>query len=108
MVRIYIEKNHTAPAIDLVTQVTGWDEFPYGAGTALLLAMPAEMQSEKMSVLTQAVASYKAHEHTDAPMGDNFTQMIVRFGPRMPPKLALEAIDELLSQAKKSDQKCTG
>jgi len=61
-----------------------------------------------MSVLTQAVASYKAHEHTEAPLDDNFTQMIVRFGPRMPPKLALEAIDELLSQAKKSDQKGAG
>lgn len=108
IVRRYVEKKQFGPAMDLVTQVAGWDEFPYGAGTALLLVMPAEMQAEKMSILTQAVGSYKAHEHTEPPMGDNFTQMIVRFGPHMPPKVALEAIDELLSQAKKSDQKANG
>jgi len=106
IVRSYIEKKQYGPAMDLVTQVTGWDEFPYGSGTALLLAMPAEMQAEKMSLLTQAVASYKAHEHPGIVMGGGtFTDLLVRFGPRMPSKLALEAIDEVLSQAKKSDQK---
>jgi hypothetical protein len=34
--------------------------------------------------------------------------MIVRFGPKMPPKLALEAIDEILSQAKKSEEQVSG
>ncbi|MBZ5525226.1 MAG: hypothetical protein LAP21_23615 [Acidobacteriia bacterium] len=108
IVRRYIEKKQFSPAMDLITQVTGWDEFPYGSGTALLMAMPAEMQAEKMSLLTQAVASYKAHDHPGIQMGQGtLTEMMVRFGPKMPPKLALEAIDEILSQSKKSEEKAS-
>ncbi|HWZ43264.1 MAG TPA: hypothetical protein VNW97_07290 [Candidatus Saccharimonadales bacterium] len=108
IVRRYVEKKQYGPAMDLITQVTGWDEFPYASGTSLLMAMPAEMQAEKMTLLTQAVASYKAHDHPGVQVGQGtMTQMMVRFGAKMPPKLALEAIDELLSQAKKSEEKAS-
>lgn len=105
IVRRYAEKKQFEPAIELINQVTGWDEFPYGSGTQLMLAMPAEMSSEKLSLFTQAVNSYKNHEHGKRiMMGDgSLTNMIIRFGSKMPAKLTLEAIDEILSQAKKAD-----
>jgi hypothetical protein len=105
IVRRYAEKKQFEPAIELINQVTGWDEFPYGSGTQLLLAMPAEMSSERLSLFTQAVNSYKNHEHDKRiMMGDgSLTNMVVRFGPKMPAKLVVEAIDEILSQAKKAE-----
>ncbi len=105
MVRRYAEKKQFEPAMELINQVTGWDEFPYGSATQLMLAMPAEMSAERMSLFTQAVNSYKNHEHGKRiMMGDeSLTNMIIRFGSKMPAKLILEAIDEILSQAKKAD-----
>src|SRR5437660_972986 len=92
------------PAIELINQVTGWDEFPYGSATQLMLAMPAEMSSEKLGLFSQAVNSFKNHDHNrKIQMGDgSLTNMVVRFGSKMPAKVVLEAIDEILSQAKKS------
>lgn len=97
----YTQKKQFDKAIDLVQQMTSSDEFPYVAGTQLLEAMPAEMSGEKQALFASAVASYRAHEHKRIMMGSIET-MVARFGPSMPPKLALEAIDEILSQSKKN------
>ena len=105
IVRKYTEKKQFEPAIELINQVTGWDEFPYGSATQLMLAMPAEMSSEKLSLFSQAVNSYKNHDHSKRiMMGDgSLTNLVVRFGAKIPAKVVLEAIDEILSQAKKGD-----
>src|SRR5205085_786170 len=57
----------------------------------------------------QAVNSFKNHDHSKRiQMGDgSLTNMVVRFGPKLPAKLVMEAIDEILSQAKKSDGRST-
>ena len=55
-----------------------------------------------------AVANYRAHEHKGAfgTVGESsLTGLVVRFGDSMPPKLALEAIDEILSKARKNEDK---
>jgi len=105
IIRRYVDKKQFEPALELINQVAGWDEFPYESATQLLLAMPAEMSSEKMSLFAQAVNSYKNHDHNKRiMMGDgSLTNMVVRFGPKMPAKLVLEAIDEILGQAKKAE-----
>ena len=89
-------------------QVASLDEFPYAAGGRLMEALPAEMNAEKQTLFASAAASYRAHEHKGAfgTMGDNsFTGLLIRFGDSIPPKLALESIDEILSQARKNDVK---
>ncbi len=56
----------------------------------------------KMSLFSQALNSYKNHEHTSMNSRDgSLTGMVVRFGDKLPPKLVLQAIDEILTQAKK-------
>jgi hypothetical protein len=106
IIRRYAEKKEFAPAMELVTQISRYDEFPYGSAVKVLLAMPPEMTAEKQALFIQALNSYKNHEHNGVVVGDgSFTNMLVRFGPKMAPKLVLEAIDEILSQAKKSDDK---
>jgi hypothetical protein len=104
----YIEKKQFGKAVDLVEQVASLDEFPYAAGGRLLGALPAEMNAEKQTLFASAAASYRAHEHKGAfgTIGDNsFTALLIRFGDTVPPKLVLEAIDEILSQARKNDDK---
>jgi hypothetical protein len=109
IIRRYAEKKQFEPAIELINQVTGWDEFPYESGTQLMLAMPAEMSSEKLSLFAQAVNSFKNHDHNKRiQMGDgSLTNIVVRFGPKLPAKLVMEAIDEILSQAKKAEGRGT-
>ncbi|HEY4679077.1 MAG TPA: hypothetical protein VIJ01_18060 [Candidatus Angelobacter sp.] len=104
----YIEKKQFDKAIDLVEAVASLDEFPYAAGGRLMEALPAEMNAEKQTLFASAAASFRAHEHKGAfgTMGDNsFTGLLIHFGDSIPPKLALESIDETLSQARKNDVK---
>jgi hypothetical protein len=105
----YIEKKQFDKAFDLVQLVTSLDEFPYAAAGRLLEALPAEMNAEKQTLFASAAASYRAHEHKGAfggTIGNNsFTGLLIRFGDTIPPKLALEAIDEILSQTRKNEDK---
>jgi hypothetical protein len=103
----YAEEKQFDKAIDLVQQVTSLDEFPYPAAGRLLESLLPEMNAEKQTLFASAIASYRAHEHgTGATVGnDTFTDLVMRFGDSVPPKLALAAIDEILSQARKSDDK---
>lgn len=101
----YIESKNFEPAIDLVNQITRFDEFPYGTGGKLMLAMPEEMSGERMSLFAQAVNSYKNHEHKGVRVGsDTLSYMVASFGSRMPPKVVMQAVDEILSQARKSTE----
>jgi hypothetical protein len=98
----YVEKKQYGPAMDLITEMTRLDEFPYDSGTKLMTAMPAEMAGEKMSLFSQALNSYKNHDHGKMNSTDgSLTGIVVRFGDKLPPKLVLQAIDEILTQAKK-------
>lgn len=97
----YAEKKEFDKGLDLVNQLTSADEFPYGSATRLMDAMPAEMAAEKQTLFTQAVASYKGHEHSRVMIGpDTLTAMIMHFAGSMPPKLVLQAIDEILDETK--------
>jgi tetratricopeptide (TPR) repeat protein len=97
----YAEKKQFDKALELVNQIAALDEFPYGSATRLMDAMPQEMAAEKQTLFTQAVASYRDHEHRKITIGpDTMTGMIIRVAPSMPPKLVLQGVDEILSQTK--------
>ncbi|HSM85552.1 MAG TPA: hypothetical protein VLT16_05350 [Candidatus Limnocylindrales bacterium] len=107
IISFYTSKKEFEKAIDLVNQVTGWDEFPYASATGLMEAMPAEMAAEKQGLFIQAVNSYKNHTHENGMTlgGGTLTDMVTHFAAGMNPKIVLQAIDEILSQAKNSDEK---
>jgi hypothetical protein len=94
-------------AIQLVNRLTGEDEFPYASGIELMNAMTPEMSGEKQELFAQATSSYSQHTRHGMRLGSNFSDLVVRFGPSMPPKLALEAIDEILKQAKEANEPFT-
>jgi len=104
IIRLYSEKKEFAPAIELINRLTAEAEFPYASGTTLVLAMPADMSAEKQNLFAMATSSYGQHKHKGVGVGGTLTEMVVRFGAQMYPKLALEAIDEILKQAKESDE----
>jgi hypothetical protein len=63
------------------------------------------MNGEKQALFASAVASYRAHDQKKVAFGNtDFPNLVNRFGPGMPPKLALEAIDEILSKSKNDAQ----
>jgi hypothetical protein len=105
IIQRYTDKKEFDRAIDLVQQITSLGEFPYGPAAKLLEALPPEMNPEKQSLLASAVASYRAHDHKQQRLfgGGDLTSLVIRFGENMPPKLALEAIDEILGHARKND-----
>jgi len=106
MLGSYAKRKQWDKGLELLQQIASVDEFPYGGASVLMDAMPADMAAEKQTLFTQALASYKSHEHPDTLIGNStFTGMISRFGLTMPPKLALAAIDEVLSQAKAKAEK---
>ncbi len=79
MIRTYTSKKQFEKAIDLVNQVTSWDEFPYASASGLIDALPADMTAEKQGLLVQAVNSYKNHTHKGMSFGEgSLTGMIVR------------------------------
>ncbi|HKF22890.1 MAG TPA: hypothetical protein VKE93_15065 [Candidatus Angelobacter sp.] len=100
----YAEKKQFDKALDLINQINAVDEFPYGSAAKVMEAMPPEMTAEKQSLFSQAVASFKSHEHYQPGLirlGNNtLTDLVVKFGATMPPKLVLAAIDEILAQGK--------
>jgi hypothetical protein len=64
------------------------------------------MNAEKQTLFASASASYRNHEQKGAVVrvgDDSFTGLVMHYGGSMPPKLVLDAIDEILSQARKSD-----
>jgi hypothetical protein len=97
----YAEKKQFDKALELINQLASQDEFPYGSASKMMDAMPAEMAAEKQTLFTQALSSYKAHEHPGMMVGDEtLTALVNRFGLSMPPKLVIQAIEDILSQAK--------
>jgi hypothetical protein len=108
IIRLYTDKKKFDDAIDLVNQVTAWDEFPYGSGGSLLQALPADMMAEKQGLFIQAVNSYKNHKHSGIQVGSSLTDMIVKHYGEMPPKVVLSAIEDILSQAKNQDEENHG
>lgn len=108
IIRLYTDKKKFDNAIDLVNQVTAWDEFPYGSGGSLMQALPADMMAEKQGLFIQAVNSYKNHKHSGIQVGSSLTDMIVKHYGEMPPKVVLSAIEDILSQAKNQDEENHG
>jgi hypothetical protein len=104
LVGCYAEKKQFDKAQEMINQISALDEFPYGSAAKVMDAMTPEMMAEKQGLFSQALSSFKRHEHYKpglfTAIDSGFTDLVVRFGPSMPPKLVLAAIDEILSQSK--------
>jgi tetratricopeptide (TPR) repeat protein len=83
----------------------GDEEFPYIIGSNLMRALPPEMAADKQNLFAQALASYTQHDHKSDPGMDDFAVFITRTWQGLAPDLVMQAIDEVLKQARQSDAK---
>lgn len=104
IITLYADKRQFDKAIELVHQVTAWDEFPYNGAGRLMDAMPADMIAEKQSLFLEAVNSYKNHKHPGIRIGASLTGLITRHSAGMDPKVLMQAMEEVLSQSKTKDE----
>lgn len=85
----------------LLEQANAFQEFPYDLATPLMLHLPGSKAADRQMLFSLALASYREHSHKQLTVGgEDFTRMVVRFWEELPPQLVLEAIDEILKQAK--------
>jgi hypothetical protein len=90
-------------ALVLLDEITAETEFPYTTATQVMLSLPAARNADKQRLFVKALQSYKATEHKQLAIGsDDLATMVVRFRRTMPPSLLLEAIDEILAQARQT------
>ena len=101
----YLSAKKFAAAVAIVESMTPWTEFPYEIGSQIMAALPDQMNADFRTLFNQAFSSYQAHSHKKGIMlgGGDFGTMIARFGTRLPPPVALSAIDEILKQSKEKD-----
>ena len=102
MVRYYTGKKQFSPAVSLLTQL-GDQEFPYMDARNLLQALPPEMAADKQNLFAQALASFTQHQHKGDPMMNGFGEFIAGAWRGLPPDLVLQAVDEVLKQARQFD-----
>src|SRR4051794_14342926 len=88
-------------AIDLVYRISHESEFPYGAASRIIQALPPEQDAEAGQLFTRALASFRDHKHASGMFfgGDDFGDFIMRNAKRVPPATVKEAIYEALKQA---------
>ncbi len=100
----HTRRKQFAQAIALLGQL-GDEEFPYIIGSNLVRALPPDMAADKQNLFAQALASFTQHEHKQQIGPDEFGTFISRTWQGLPPDLVLQAIGEVLKQARQSDAK---
>jgi hypothetical protein len=85
-------------ALELLNRVPPKENFPYGEATQLMLALPAERDTDKQEIFRLAMAADR-EQHSLVIGGDDFASMIVRFWQHLQPALVLDAIHQVLDGA---------
>jgi len=86
-------------ALNLLNRIPLGETFPYNAATSLMLALPPEREPDKQLIFQRAMAS--DHEQNSMTVGgDDFASMVVRFWQHVSPAMALDAIHQVLDEAK--------
>ena len=102
MIDSALKTNKLNRAVTLLKQ-TSPEQFPYSAATRLMLQLSPERDTTKQEIFSIAMAA--DHEfHSQVIGGDDFGSMIVRFWKHVPPALSLEAISQVLDEAKSNSE----
>jgi hypothetical protein len=100
----YLDAKKYDRAVEMVESITRVSEFPYDVGTQIMAALPENMSGQFRSLFTQAQTSFTNTPHKGVSVGGgSFPNMLLRFGARLPQAQTLDAIEEILKQAKAQD-----
>jgi hypothetical protein len=93
-------------ALELLNRAHAKENFPYGEATQLMLALPAERDTDKQEIFRLAMTADR-EQHSFVIGGDDFASMIVRFWRHISPALVLDAIHQVLDEAQVAEQGLT-
>jgi hypothetical protein len=93
-------------AVALLNGFSYTAEFPYPAAASLMVALPPSKDQDRRLVFTAAVNSYRLEDPVNGtPHLEDLGTLIVRFWRHLPPRLVLQAIDEVLDHAQKAEKR---
>src|SRR5262249_48105190 len=96
----YESKKDLMHAESLLSQVADSDRYPFGTAADLLTALGAEHSADRMSIFNQALNNFEQHATEASIGGDDIGNFIERTWKDVPTALVLEAIGNVLDEAK--------
>jgi hypothetical protein len=102
MIDSALNTNKLNRALSLLKQASP-ERFPYSAATRLMLQLSPERDTTKQEIFSIAMAADQEF-HSQVIGGDDFGSMIVRFWKYVPPAVSLEAISQVLDEAKSNSE----
>ena len=109
LIPYYGKTNQLGRANELVMRVAQEGEMQYPSASALMGFYGKDRSDEVRALFVSSLASYQSHDHTTTlRSGSDFPDMIAKFHDQLPNALAKQAIDEVLAQARKADEKNGG
>jgi hypothetical protein len=100
----YIEKKDFERAKEIIAALASQGDYPYEAAMHLMLALPPTATSERIAVFAQALNAYQQQGENYSYGGgfEGMPGMVIRFWHEVPPAMAVDAIDQVLENAKDS------
>ena len=113
LLRQYLKKRDFDSAKDMVLQLSRSGDFPYGAASQLMTALPKENSADRQAIFGAALTSFQASSPSDRPRplameGIGLADLVVRFWRDLPSELVKEAIDGVLDDAEKQAKASQG
>jgi len=98
----YATKKDFERARELIASLAAQGDYPYEAAMQLMRAMPPKATSERVAIFEQALNAYRQHGDTSLSSNgfEGMSGMVMRFWHDVPSTLAVDAIDQILEQAK--------
>ena len=106
----YYQKNKDLDhALQVLYRAGAEKEMPYDAAASIMSALPPERSADLVNTFNVALVSYRNNQHTGAMMGGgDFADLITGFWRKVPKGTVLEAIAEVLKQAKAQVERSSG
>jgi len=100
LVNYYVGKRDFTRAQDLLLHVSNDKDYPFRAAAQLIKSLGKGRSADRLAVFTQALNNFKNYGSTDTIFSADFGSLIAAVWDLLPPDAVLEAIDELLNEAK--------
>jgi tetratricopeptide (TPR) repeat protein len=101
----YSKTRQLGRANELVMSTAQETEMPYEIASDLMSLLSDGHPDEIRTLFLSSLASFRNHTHYQIKSSGDFPGMEVKFGSQLPPALVRDAADEVLSQARKADEK---
>jgi hypothetical protein len=105
LIPLYIKSHQLLRAKELLLYSANEREMPYEVASKLMRLLARGRPDELRSIFISSLSSFQNHDHFQFQTSGDFPSMIVEFASHLPEELVRESVDEVLSQAKKFDEK---